>query len=64
MRVDDLPAGKIRAADIADFALTDQVVERAQGFLDRRERIGLVQLIEIDPIGARRRRLSSTSDMM
>ncbi len=35
---------------MADLALPDQVVERAQRLFDRRRRIGTMQLIEVDPI--------------
>ena len=49
--LDQLPAGEIGVADMADLALPDQIVERAQRLLDRYRRIGMVQLIEIDPIG-------------
>ena len=45
-------AGRLRAADVADLARADQVVERAQRLLDRRQRIGLVHLVEVDPVGA------------
>jgi len=34
-----LPARKIRAADVADFSGTHEIVERVQRFLDRGERI-------------------------
>src|SRR5271163_99169 len=51
LRLDDLPRRQGRAADVADFALTDEIVERAHGLLDRGQRVGLVLLIEIDPVG-------------
>src|SRR5271166_1810964 len=51
LRLDDLPGRERRATDVADLALADQIVERPQGLLDRGQRIGLVLLIEVDPIG-------------
>ena len=47
----DAPCRKVRAADVTHLALTDQVFQRAQGFLDRRQRIEIVLLIEIDIVG-------------
>src|ERR1700722_17169395 len=47
----ELRGREIGAADVADLALLDQVVERAQCLFDRRRRIGTMQLIEVDPIG-------------
>jgi hypothetical protein len=44
-------AGKIRIADVADLALPDQVVQRPQGFLDRRQGIVIVLLVKIDVVG-------------
>src|SRR4051794_38110170 len=43
-----MPAGKIRAADIADLAGADEVVERVQRFLNWGERIEAVELEEVD----------------
>src|SRR5271155_4517578 len=51
LRLDDLPRRQGRAADVADFALTDEIVERAHGLLDRGQRVGLMLLVEIDPAG-------------
>src|SRR5271167_1427709 len=51
LRLDDLPGRESRAADVADLALPDEIIERPQGLLDRRQRIGLVLLVEIDPVG-------------
>jgi len=45
VRLDDLPGRQCRAADVADFALAHEVVERAQGLLDRRPGIGDMLLI-------------------
>ena len=47
----DPPRRKIRIAEIADLALPHQIVERAQGFVDRRQRIVIVLLVEIDVVG-------------
>jgi hypothetical protein len=45
-------AEKIRAADLPDLASLDQAVHRAERVGDRHIRIGLMQLIEIDVVGA------------
>ena len=47
----DLPGGKIRAADVADFALTHEVGQRAERFFERRQRIEAVNLVEVDVVG-------------
>jgi hypothetical protein len=47
-----LRTAHVGAADKADLALAHQIVERAQGLLDRRLRVGPVQLVEIDPFVA------------
>ena len=51
IRIGDLPGRQVRAADIADLALADQIVEGAQRLLDRGQRVGAVQLVEVDPVG-------------
>lgn len=45
MGFDDLPGGQIGAADVPDFALVDEIVERAESFFDRSQRIGRVKLV-------------------
>ena len=55
---------KIRVADVADLALLDQIVERAQRLLNRRQRIVVVRLVEIDQSVLTRVRLASTANMM
>ena len=50
-RLHQVPAREIRAADVADLAGAHQVVERAQGLLDRRHRVEGVELVEVDVIG-------------
>ena len=52
-------------ADVADLALGDEVVERRERLLDRRDRVGLVQLVEVDPVGpqAAQRRLDGEPDV-
>ena len=37
--------------DVADLAGRDQLVQRRQRFLDRGERVRLVQLVQVDPVG-------------
>ena len=45
------PGTQVRAADIPDLTLRDQVIQRPQGFVHRRVRVRLVQLIKVNPIG-------------
>jgi hypothetical protein len=49
--IGDLPAAEVGAADVADLALADQVVERREGLLDGGVGIGDVDLVEVDPVG-------------
>ena len=46
----ELRTGEIGASDVANLPLLDKVVERTQRLLDRRRRIGTMELIEVDPI--------------
>jgi hypothetical protein len=57
-------AGEIRIADVADLALADEIVERAQRLLDRRQRIVIVLLVEIDVVGLQPRQARLDRDMM
>jgi hypothetical protein len=50
LRRDHLFRGEIRGPDVPDLPLADEIVERAQRFLDWRFRVGPMQLIEVDPI--------------
>src|SRR6266404_1448575 len=50
-RLDDLPGWQGRTADVADLPLPDEIVERPQRLLDWRQRVRLVLLVEIDPVG-------------
>ena len=50
-RFDHFPPEVVRAADVANFALTDQGIERLQCFVDRRLTIGRVHLIHVDVVG-------------
>lgn len=52
LRLDNLPARHVGTADVADLALAQEVVERPQRFLDRRQRVGPVELVQVDPVGA------------
>ena len=47
-----MPAGEVRAADVANFAGTHEVVEGAEDFLDGRHCIEAVQLEEVEIVGA------------
>src|SRR5262249_52374667 len=51
-RLHEMPAGIVRAADIADEAAPDQAVEGFQRFLQRRLAVPLMDLVEIDDVGA------------
>src|SRR5690606_7868221 len=48
----DLPAIPVGAADVAHLAGADQIVHGAQRFLQWRERIGPMELVEVDEVGA------------
>ena len=63
--VGDLPPGDVGAPDVADLALADQVGEHRQRLLDRRDRVGEVELVEVDPVGAQplQRRLDRSADV-
>jgi hypothetical protein len=50
--LDDLRGRERGAADIADLALVDEVGQRAERLLDVGVRIGTVDLVEVDPVGA------------
>src|SRR5205807_4183311 len=62
----DLLRGEVRGADPAHLALVDEVVERAERFLDRRERVGLVHLVHVDHVGAQpaQRALDGPTDVV
>ncbi len=47
----DAPGRKVGIADVAHLALAHEIVERAQRLLDRRQRIVIVLLVEIDVVG-------------
>ena len=51
-RFHQVPAGEVRAADVADLAGPDQVVKRAKRLLDRRRPVEGVELVEVDVVGA------------
>ena len=50
-RFHKMPAGKVGAPNVADLARAHQVIERTQGFLDRRHGVERVQLIQVDMVG-------------
>src|SRR5262249_59008673 len=50
LRLDHLPRRESRAAGMADLSRPDQIVERPQGFLDRRQRIRAMNEVKIDPV--------------
>ena len=43
--VDHLPGGEVRRAEVPDLALDHQLVQRGEGLLDRRHRVGHVHLV-------------------
>jgi hypothetical protein len=45
-----VPAREIRAADILDFALADELVECGEGFLDGRVEILTMKLQQVDRV--------------
>ena len=47
----DLPGGMVGQADVADLALPDEVVVGRQGLLQRRVRVGIVGVVEVDVVG-------------
>ena len=47
-----MPAGEIRAGDVADFAALDEAVESAEGLFDGRGRVEAVHVVDVDVIGA------------
>src|SRR5262245_15577521 len=47
-----MPAGEIRTADVTNLARAHEIIERAERFFDRRERIEAVQLIQVDVVGS------------
>ena len=52
LRLDDRLGGEGRAADVADLALADEVGEGAERLVDVGVRLGAVDLVEVDPVGA------------
>ena len=61
----DLPGGMVGQADVADLALPDQIVVGRQGLLQRRVRVGIVGVVEVDVVGlqAAQARLDLTDDV-
>ena len=55
LRLDHLRGGVVRAADVAHLAGAHEIVEPAQRLLDRGQRIRLVHLIEVEPVGLQAR---------
>lgn len=48
----DLVGEEVGAADVADFARADEVIERPEGFVDGGVGVGAVELVEVDVVGA------------
>jgi hypothetical protein len=47
----EFESGEVRAADRLDRSRPDELVERCERLRDRRARVGLVQVIEVDVVG-------------
>ncbi len=52
---------KLRRADEPHLALGDELAQRAERLLDRRDPVGAVVLVEVDPVGAEAARASPRS---
>src|SRR5580658_974651 len=50
-RFHEVPAGKIGAADVTDFAAVNQIVQGAESFFDGSERVEAVHLVDVNVIG-------------
>ena len=50
---EELPARVVGAAGVADLTGADQILEGAQGFVEGREGVEVVGLVEIDVIGSK-----------
>ena len=50
-RAGDLPGGVVGQPDVADLALPDQIVVDRKGLLQRRVRVGVVGVVEVDVVG-------------
>ena len=48
--IGDLPPREVRAPQISDLALVNELGERSEGLGDRCPGIGCVELIEVDPV--------------
>ncbi len=61
-----LPRGVVRAADVARLAGAHHVVEGAQGLVHRRLGVGVVDLVEVDVVGAEaaQRALDGVEDVL
>src|SRR5438270_444382 len=66
VRLLDLRRGEVRGAGPTHLALAHELVECAQRLLDRRRRIGLVHLVDVDHIGAQspQRSLDRPADVL
>src|SRR5438067_1797866 len=51
-RLHQVPAGVVGAADVADFARVDEVVERPKRLFQRSLTVPLVHLVKVDVVGA------------
>src|ERR1700722_2637316 len=51
-RFHQVPSGKIGAGDVADFPADDQLIQRAQNFIDRGESVEAVKMIDVDIVSA------------
>ena len=56
----DLPGREVGDAECADLALGDQLGDGGQRLVEGRSAVGLVQVEQVDVVGAEPRRLAST----
>src|ERR1700733_8645450 len=47
-----MPAGEVRAGDVADLAGVDEGIEGVEGLLNRREGVEAVHVVDVDVVGA------------
>ena len=51
-RLHQLPAGEVGAGDVAHFATADELVEGGEHLVDRGERVEVVEVVDVDVVGA------------
>ena len=66
LRLFEFRRGEVGAADRADLAFADELVQRRQRLRDRGDPVGLVVLVEVDAVGAQppQRLLDGAADVL